>query len=523
MKKRISHFYNQHKLEFIFLLMILVLASVLRFYKIGEYMTFLGDEGRDAIIVRRLLVDFDPILIGPGTSIGNMYIGPLYYYLIALPLLFFNFSPIGPSIFVAALGVVTTWFIWFVAREFFAEGKYGGGIAGLIAAGLYAISPTVIIYSRSSWNPNVMPFFSLLAVWSIWRVWKSRQYQFLVVAAIAVAFALQSHWLALLMFPTLGIFWLAGFLEARFLKRSFVYLRYTGLAALAFLLLMSPLFIFDLRHDWLNFKAMKTFFTVRQTTVSARPWTALPDLWPMWQEVTTRLLTGRAEVIGGYFALITLVVLLWLAGMTKRIKLHPREKSAFWLLVFWIGFGLLGLGVYKQHVYDHYFGFFFAAPFLLFGGISEHIIEEYKLRGTWLVATALLFLGYFNLKNSPLRWGPNKQLQRTEAVAQKIADESEGKFNLAVIAERNYEDAYQYFLEKWGTGVTDIDPLNSEATITEELFVVCEMPLEKCDPTHNSKAEVANFGWSKIDDTWEVWGVTIFKLVHTEGENSEQE
>jgi 4-amino-4-deoxy-L-arabinose transferase-like glycosyltransferase len=60
------------------LVFILLVGAAMRLYHIGGYMTFLGDEGRDAIIVRRLLVDFDPILIGPGTSIGNMYIGPLY-------------------------------------------------------------------------------------------------------------------------------------------------------------------------------------------------------------------------------------------------------------------------------------------------------------------------------------------------------------------------------------------------------------------------------------------------------------
>ena len=43
------------------LVAILLIGSFLRLYKIGEYMTFLGDEGRDAIIVRRLFTDFDPI------------------------------------------------------------------------------------------------------------------------------------------------------------------------------------------------------------------------------------------------------------------------------------------------------------------------------------------------------------------------------------------------------------------------------------------------------------------------------
>lgn len=115
----------------------------------------------------------------------------------------------------------------------------------------------------------------------------------------------------------------------------------------------------------------------------------------------------------------------------------------------------------------------------------------------------------------PIKIGPVYQVNRTKEIASQIKQKAgSGKFNLAVIAERNYEDAYQYFLEKWRTGVIDIDPLNTKDTITNQLFVVCEMPQEKCDPTHNPKAEVANFGWSKIDDTWEYGGVTIYKLIH---------
>ena len=67
--------------------------------------------------MRRLLVDFDPILVGPGTSIGNMYLGPLYYYMMAPALLFANFSPVGPAIQIALLGVLTVWLIWLVLEN----------------------------------------------------------------------------------------------------------------------------------------------------------------------------------------------------------------------------------------------------------------------------------------------------------------------------------------------------------------------------------------------------------------------
>jgi hypothetical protein len=48
------------------------------------------------------------------------------------------------------------------------------------------------------------------------------------------------------------------------------------------------------------------------------------------------------------------------------------------------------------------------------------------------------------------------------------------------------------------------------------LYVVCELPREKCDPIHNPKTEIANFGWSEIEKEWNVEGVILFKLVHTE-------
>jgi len=187
--------------EAFLIFIILLIGASFRLYRIGEYMIFLGDEGRDAIIVRRLLVNFDPILIGPRTSIGDMYLGPLYYYLIAIPLLLANFSPVGPSVFVALLGVVTIFFIWYVTREWF------GWLAGGLSALLYAISPVVITYSKSSWNPNVMPFFALLSIYSVWKLLMGRNYKWLIVTFLSMSFVLQSHYLGLLLVPTLGLIW----------------------------------------------------------------------------------------------------------------------------------------------------------------------------------------------------------------------------------------------------------------------------------------------------------------------------
>ena len=520
--KTVKKWVLEHRLESVLVFLIIGLGAFFRFYRISEYMTFLGDEGRDAIIVRRLLVNFDPILIGPGTSIGNMYLGPWYYYLIAPALFFSNFSPVGPSALVALLGTITIGLVWWISREWFlTKTRDSLAVGGLLVAFLYAISPTMIIFAKSSWNPNVMPFFALVFIYGIWKVWRGENYKWLFVVGISLAMALNSHYLGLLLVPIGGLFWLMRIISIRKEKKELRTIVWYSLVSLViFLIMMSPLLIFDMRHGWINSQAIVKFFLERQTTVSIKPWKALPFVWPLIITFCERLVAGRDHVLGVWTAVGIAGGVSWLFIFQKK-QMQPKAKRAFYLLLVWLGVSVVGLGVYKQHIYDHYFGFFFPVLFLIMAGIFQYLYDNFRTRGMWIILVAGIFLTYFNLKSSPLIYPPNRQMQRAEAVARKIREiAGESKFNLAVVAERNYEDGYQYFLEKWGLNISDIDPLNFEATIADQLFVVCEKIPSQCDPTHNPKAEVANFGWSKIDDQWQVMGITVYRLVHLNEENN---
>ncbi len=488
--------------------LILVVGAFLRLYKIDQYMTFLGDEGRDVIIVSRFIKHFDLMLVGPGTSVGNMYLGPLYYYLMVPALFLAGFSPVGPAVQIAILGVATIALIWWMGRQWW------GKTAGLVAAALYAVAPTVIIFSRSSWNPNIMPFFSLLCIYSIWKVYKDRKYKWLIVLGVSYAFVLQSHYLGLLLAPTIFVYWLSTYLKIRNSKSEIrKYLNNSLIALSVFVLLMSPLLIFDARHGWRNYEAMKQFITARQETVSIKPWKVIPNMWPIFEKVTTRLLTARNEIAGKTVSLILLFLIGWIIAGWKKID--HRLRIAYGILFIWLAFALIGLGLYKQEIYDHYFGFIFPAPFLLMGGLAENLFrnKKYKI----LVYMVLLVLLFINLNKTPIRFPPDLQLQRTKVIAKFINEKSGGeRFNIATISERNNRDVYQYFLLLWGSKVVDTDPSALKYTITDQLFVVCEKPKEKCDPTHDPSAWITNFGWTKIVDQWEVWGANVYKLGHSD-------
>ncbi len=279
-------------------------------------------------------------------------------------------------------------------------------------------------------------------------------------------------------------------------------------------LTFGPLVWFDLRHNFINYKAFYKFFSDRQATVNLKAYKALPELWPLWKMVFSRLVSGKNEFLGFWMSLATLLASVPVIYLIFKSKTSTKTlRAGTFLLLSWMFFGFIGMGLYKQHIYDHYFGFLFPAIFLFFSLILEKLWQHkiyFKLSaGALLIAAVSL-----SLSEIPLKYPPNFQMKHTEEVSKLIVVESNGKpFNLGLIAKQNYDAGYRYFLEKSGHKAVEIDPQLEKETVTNQLFVVCEEMV--CQPASNPQAEIANFGMSKIEKELTLpWGVKLYKLVH---------
>jgi len=496
-------------------LLVVFTAAFFRLYKIPSMMEFLGDQGRDVLIVRDLLHG-NLVFIGPQTSIGNMYLGPFYYYLLAPALLLSFFSPLGPALLIAILGIFTSSLLFKISKQFF---KFS--IALLISL-LYAVSPVVVKYSNFSWNPNIMPLLALLVFWSTWQIWQKKSWHHLPLLSFSLSAALQSHYLALLLFPFSGLFVLVSLYNSRrqknFTKKLYPQI---GLALLIFFLFLLPLILFDLRHQGQNIGAIKTFFTVRQTTVNLKAYKALPLIWPLFVQINTRLLAARAETLGLFLSLFLAFgsAAFFLKGLflspKKRLSTFFKKNPEFTIIITWIATAIVGLGLYKQHIYDHYFGFLFPAPFLLLGLLLDRLFRLKLTRHLFLLS--LIIFSAFVSSRSFLF--PVNQLQETETVAAFIQEKAAGEpFNLALLAKTNYDDAYQYFLAK-----NQAPFYNHHDLLANQLFVICEPhPDINCDPYNNPAWEIAAFGWAKPVGEWEILGRKIYQLVSYNEKNNEK-
>lgn len=490
---QILPFLRRHRLELISLGLILLLASILRLYKISEFLVFLGDEGRDALVVKRMIVDHDLTLLGPTASVGGFYLGPVYYYMMIIPMFLTNLDPVGPAVMVALMGISTVALIYLVIRHWF--GQFPAQVTSLI----YAASPGVINFSRSSWNPNPMPLFSLLTILTLHFGLARKDYRLSFLSALFFGIAIQLHYLGLLLAPIMLVMMLIH-TKLNLLFRHLISL------AIGFLVGASLYFAFEIRHGFPNIKSVIEFITRSNGAAGPKNWN-LPWLFFEVNRFNLESVLGADSApFTPYLslALILSVIIFLILVMHSRARLSSPEVTIF---TYWL-IGSFGMGMYRGHWHYHYFGFLFPVPYLLFGLLLSRISSR---PAKLLILTLTISISIFMATTLPI-WGQGSNLiNQTHQIASTAAALASGKdYNFALITPGNSDHAYRFFLEKDGTPPTPL-----EQQVTSQLIIVCEQEPDTCEPLGHPLWEIAGFGRAKIDEVRVIHpGISVFRLIH---------
>lgn len=89
------------KPEVLLLLLIFLSAFLLRWFKLSDNLFFGFEQGRDAFIIENIYRLKDFVLTGPSTSIGGVFHGSYYYYLMAIPYFLSSGNPQVAVLFLA--------------------------------------------------------------------------------------------------------------------------------------------------------------------------------------------------------------------------------------------------------------------------------------------------------------------------------------------------------------------------------------------------------------------------------------
>lgn len=517
------------KKEFYIVFALILIAGFLRLYRISEYMTFLGDEGRDVLVVKHIL-EGNLTLLGPTASVGGFFLGPIYYYLMVPFLFLFNYNPVGPAVMVALFGTATVFLVYKIGSQVF-ENTTTGITAGI----LYAIAPIIIAYSRSSWNPNLMPFFSLITLFCIYKAVVKNKASLFVLGGIFLGITLQLHYLATFLGAIIALYIVSG--ELFFEDKKYEYakifsavLKKYTLIFLGFLIGLSPFLAFEVRHGFPNTQSIIKFVFKSGDVASSGAF--FQTLGNVFFRLFGRLVTNfpppeqvslaAHPAISFWYVLTCFLgissVVLFLYQFTTAWKKKSPQLPKLTLFFLWFFVTIFLFGLYRKNIYDYYFGLIFPVPFLLVGNLYTFLFKQKKYFKVFAVV-GFGALIYINIIGEPFRYPPNRQYLQVKTIAESVLEKTDNKpFNFALIAGGNSDYAYRYFFElenKKPVTILNQNADPAQKSVTDQLLVVCET--SPCQPLGNSLWEVAGFGRAEIAGEWPVSVVKVYKLVHYKG------
>ena len=317
---------------------IIVIAAALRFWRIESLTTFSGDQGYDFIIIKRIIVDHKFTLlgpkIGPYNGHGDVFLGPAYYYILAPALFLSRLDPIGPAILTAVLGTLTVLIIYVICVKFLTKS------IALWAASFYALSAFLIAQSRAPSNPHLIPFFSALALFSFLEITvaKSKRKIWPIFLGASMAIMFQLHYLAVSAIIAFAV------AAAFTVRRNYSTIKPYLYTFCAFILVVSPQIIFELRHKFFITGQILRQLNNGQTIASL---SRLIDHLKESISLMPNLIIGVQKDITPVTALIIVFVIwYWLKNKYRR--------TAIGLMFLIITLGFIFASLYFGQVNPHY-------------------------------------------------------------------------------------------------------------------------------------------------------------------------
>jgi len=549
----------------------------LRLSRLPEYLMFLSDQGRDAIVLKRLVTLEKLVFVGPTTSIGNVFTGPFYYYLVAPFMLLSGLHPVGPAFGIALInsfGLVGVFL--FVVKKF-------GRTTGLIFLTLAGLSATQIWQSRYSWNPNPVPLFAFLTLIALFVAIEQKKVRYFALAGMIFGMCLQLHYIAIVMVTPL-LAWTVKELvttirshrrhtlrltidSAWCLVKNIIVFSAAGVAT------FTPLIAFEIKNNFINTQTFLRALTTGEI-----------------QAKNSLYIDRLRDTCAGFLQHLMLIqinrdiaLILLTLSLLVVIYLVMNEKKARAQLILWsclvIIANVLMLSRLETGRHVHYYNPSYWLAYLVIAYVATSVYHKVKaflrqcevysktgkfcndeclqydervsekaelkarccrgckgkqLRKSWHIERAMLFVVslfiiallnmYVQTQIKTLYFLTDKpknhtQITHAQNVAQYIIGQiSSDSFQVVGLPFYEVEGHYRYFLEYYNRRPMPADALGNP----KELFVIChELDKPDCNIPGNPQWQIADFqnrhqNW-RVESSKLVEEVRVFKLVY--GEN----
>lgn len=420
------------------LLAVFAIFAFLRFYNLDHRVGFSWDQERDAWAVKDVLKG-DIKFIGPRVLGPEGFFLPPYFYYILAP--FYALSKGHPF---AVIYFLATYGISFFLVSFFALKKIFGKLIATIFLSLWAINTSTVLMDKWPWNPTLIPLSIIGLFYLLYRynLKKSNILLFLIGLLFGLGFSF--HVQFLLLAPMLFAFLYETNKGTDLIKLG----KRVLLIVLGFITTLLPIFVFDLKNNFLNIKL--AFNLVAGSTQK--------DL-TAFIPVLDRFFYG----LSGIYDIKYLGIIFYLAFVAtfflilKKFKLSDFQEKLFkGFLYSWILMPVF-FAFYGSRPSEYYFNYLIPVMFLVLSFLLS------KLR-PWMIIVSFIALTLFwgkrsyeyTYTNSLSVFYKDKSVQFLSS-ATKLKD---NKFNVSFDVPIGEDAGFRYLLDYYKVGYTN-DPKDS--------------------------------------------------------------
>ena len=447
----------------------LIFKSVFAF----SHVSFTQDQARDLLLIEAQ-IDAGEIIVeyGPKTSVGNFYTPPLYYQLhLLVSRLTDNhpFAMYGVVIFIESLTPVV---LFLVLSLFFSRAP------ALLGSLAYSVFYQVVVYSTSSWSPNLLPFVTIAYLYCFFLFIVKGKTKAIVPGIVFLSAALHFHYQSVILIP----FALVVFLKS--MKEKTSDLRYWLAGSLLGFLLFVPYLKGEIQTNWQNTQAMISFYTGEHSSYFNR--------------------VSKPDYVFTFFP----------AFMERLIREHNTEYIWLGRVLFYSGFGLLCLQAIKDKKY-RWLLFYFISVFIMLRLFRGDKLDYYLMPLFFMPAVLLavwintfrrlgivlfLVIVTFSVRSLVSKSSYN-DYQRLQQSVHYIDQMSQGKPVKVVFHELNQANTFAYGFTKFSTIAVD---QNSQTMIDICRRKSCLQQLTQCvetaDSFEYSSRVKATSGYTFIDE-----------------------
>ncbi|MDD2822934.1 MAG: hypothetical protein PHQ59_02520 [Candidatus Daviesbacteria bacterium] len=487
---------QKYKFHYFLVAGLLVCAFVLRVWRIDQLLGFYFDQGRDALVVNEI-IQGNLTLIGPTTAIEGIFLGPFYYYILAVGYLIGQGSPVIASYWQTIIILLGYFVTFLIARIYFSLR------VGLITLFLMTFSFSQIKLDRWLSNPTPTMLFSPLVVLSLLLSFKTPRI-FLPLTAFFSGILLQleaSSSFALMLITLIFIF----VFRKKFTLTSML------LSALAFFITLLPQILFEIKHNFLITKSFLSFLSGKVQTEGQSTFRIPIDL-TFQNRVDLYSITFLEKLKLNYDLTFSFVFVIFLI-VSLFFVIKNWSNPAIKLIAFWF-YGLLLFFLFYSGNYgiinNYYFFPIFPLFFILIALILNWMFKNRFLKPIVIILLALFLYDQLPMSLSYISSGVDGHTtialgNQAKAVEYIINDSGEQAYNWDAYVPPVIPYTYTYLFKYYGNRY---NRMPSEQ-ITDNLYTIHEVDISI--PERESAWLKRQDEIGTIIDTKNFGGITVEK------------